>query len=113
MIGLQYRQSLSKFRWSDGSTSVYRNWCKDEPNLENGQCVGFQINPSGTEDRGCFKSIECEEKHAFVCQLPNVNWKEPLKRFSEAIRTTLSKSKTDCHRCKSKLEAQSTLLSSL
>uniref|UniRef100_A0A7M5XI52 C-type lectin domain-containing protein n=1 Tax=Clytia hemisphaerica TaxID=252671 RepID=A0A7M5XI52_9CNID len=96
MIGLNYRSSLSKFRWIDGSTSVYRDWCSNQPNLENGLCIGFQINPSGTEDRGCFKSIDCDEIHDFVCQLPGVD----LKKSVDTIKRTLTKVKKDCHRCR-------------
>ncbi|KAG9333567.1 hypothetical protein JZ751_011303, partial [Albula glossodonta] len=54
------------WKWSDQSSSLYRNWRSGQPDNEGGNenCVGMLV---GTTDSGKWDDRRCNETHPFFC----------------------------------------------
>ncbi len=62
-IGLNDLDMRGDYVWSNGGTSMYRNWAMGEPNRDFERCVELIPGMGEWNDQGC------EDPNAFVCEL--------------------------------------------
>ncbi|XP_054432623.1 chondrolectin isoform X2 [Pteronotus mesoamericanus] len=67
------------YRWSDGSTSQYRNWYTDEPSCGSEKCVVMYHQPTANPGLGGpylyqWNDDRCNMKHNYICKYePEIN----------------------------------------
>uniref|UniRef100_A0A7M5VA60 C-type lectin domain-containing protein n=1 Tax=Clytia hemisphaerica TaxID=252671 RepID=A0A7M5VA60_9CNID len=114
-VGQFHDVSTRKFKWASASYSPHRNWCTDEPAIDessttpapepSGQCVFFLAG------QGCFGVNLCGGRQddgalilvpkQFVCQIGGTDYTEKamLRDLISVILQKTSEIKKDCQSC--------------